>query len=310
MSNTMKAIRAHDYGGAEQLVFEQAPCPDPAPNQVIVRVFAAGVNPADWKYRGGLYKQFMPLTFPWIPGLEGAGVVEGVGSDVKDLKPGQVVFGRMLASYAQYVVVAPSDLYPKPAHLTFNEAAAVSLGGLTAWQAVVENANVQAGQHVLVTGAAGGVGLFAVQLARWKGAHVIGTASASNSEYVQSLGAEKVIDYQTTPFEKAVHDMDVVIDTVGGETIDRAWQVLKPNGILVTVAGRISEETAKAHGVRGMSTMAAPPAKLKDLAELIESHKLKTLVGKVFPLAEARKAHELSETGHGRGRIVLHVTDK
>ena len=132
MSNTMKAIRAHDYGGAEQLVFEQAPCPDPAPNQVIVRVFAAGVNPADWKYRGGLYKQFMPLTFPWIPGLEGAGVVEGVGSDVKDLKPGQAVFGRMLASYAQYVVVAPSDLYPKPAHLTFNEAAAVSLGGLTA----------------------------------------------------------------------------------------------------------------------------------------------------------------------------------
>ena len=309
MSNTMKAIRAHAYGGPEQLVFEQAPCPDPEPNQVIVRVFAAGVNPADWKYRGGAYKQFMPLTFPWIPGLEGAGIVEGVGSEVKDLKPGQAVFGRMLASYAQYVVVAPSDLYLKPAQLTFDQAATVSLGGLTAWQAVIENAGVQPGQHVLVTGAAGGVGLFAVQLARWKGAHVIGTASASNLEYVQSLGAEKVIDYQATPFEKAVRDMDVVIDTVGGETIDRAWQVLKPNGILVTVAGRISEETARAHGARGMSTMAAPVAKLKDISELIEAQKLKPLVGRVFPLAEARQAHELSETGHGRGRIVLHVTE-
>ena len=309
MSNTMKAIRAHAYGGPEQLVFEQAPCPDPEPNQVIVRVFAAGVNPADWKYRGGAYKQFMPLTFPWIPGLEGAGIVEGVGSEVKDLKPGQAVFGRMLASYAQYVVVAPSDLYLKPAQLTFDQAATVPVGGLTAWQAVIENAGVQPGQHVLVTGAAGGVGLFAVQLARWKGAHVIGTASASNLEYVQSLGAEKVIDYQATPFEKAVRDMDVVIDTVGGETIDRAWQVLKPNGILVTVAGRISEETARAHGARGMSTMAAPVAKLKDISELIEAQKLKPLVGRVFPLAEARQAHELSETGHGRGRIVLHVTE-
>jgi len=306
----MKAIRAHDYGGAEQLVLEQAPCPDPAPNQVLVRVFAAGVNPADWKYRGGAYKQFMPLTFPWIPGLEGSGVIEAVGSEVKNLKPGQAVFGRMLASYAQYVVVAPSDLYLKPAQLTFDQAATVPVGGLTAWQAVIENAGVQPGQHVLVTGAAGGVGLFAVQLARWKGAHVVGTASAGNVEYVQSLGAEKVIDYQATPFEKAVRDMDVVIDTVGGETIDRAWQVLKPNGILVTVAGRISEETAKAHGARGMSTMAAPAAKLKDLSELIESHKLKPLVGKVFPLAEASKAQELSETGHGRGRIVLHVADK
>jgi NADPH:quinone reductase-like Zn-dependent oxidoreductase len=216
----------------------------------------------------------------------------------------------MLASYAQYVVVAPSDLYLKPAQLTFDQAATVPVGGLTAWQAVIENAGVQPGQHVLITGAAGGVGLFAVQLASWKGAHVIGTASASNLEYVLSLGAEKVIDYQATPFEKAVHDMDVVIDTVGGETIDRAWQVLKPNGILVTVAGRISEETAKTHGARGMSTMAAAPEKLKDLSELIESHKLKPLVGKVFPLAQARMAQELSETGHGRGRIVLHIADK
>jgi NADPH:quinone reductase-like Zn-dependent oxidoreductase len=310
MSNTMKAIRAHDYGGAEQLVLEQAPCPDPAPNQVLVRVFAAGVNPADWKYRGGAYKQFMPLTFPWIPGLEGAGIIEGVGSEVKDLKPGQAVFGTMPASYAEYAAVAASDLHLKPAQLTFDQAATVPIGALTAWQAVIENAGVQAGQHVLVTGAAGGVGLFAVQLARWKGAHVIGTASASNVEYVRSLGAEKVIDYQAIPFENAVRDMDVVIDTVGGETIDRAWKVLKPNGILVTVAGRISEETAKAHGARGMSTRAAPAAKLKEITALIESQKLKPLVGKVFPLAEANKAHALSETGHGRGRIVLHIADK
>jgi NADPH:quinone reductase-like Zn-dependent oxidoreductase len=164
---------------------------------------------------------------------------------------------------------------------------------------------VQAGQRVLVHGAAGGVGVYALQLARWKGAQVIATASAGNAEFVRSLGADTVFDYNAAPFESVVHDVDVVVDTVGGEIIERSWQVLRPGGLLVSVAGRLTPEMGQAHGVRAMSSGRTAPARLRDISELFESKQITSVVGAMFPLAEARQAHELSQTGHGRGRIVL-----
>ena len=179
-----------------------------------MRVKAAGVNPADWKYRAGMYKQFMPVQFPWIPGLDGAGIVEAVGSNVTTLKKGDEVYGTINSSYAEYALVNANEVYAKPANISFEEAASLPVGVLTAWGAVIDAAQVEAGQRVLVHGAAGGVGAYAVQLAVWKGAHVTGTASADNLEFVRSLGAEQVIDYNVTRFETVVHDMDAVIDTV------------------------------------------------------------------------------------------------
>ncbi len=310
MSNvTMQAIRFHEYGGPEVLVLEQVPRPEPKANEALIRLLAAGVNPFDWAVRAGYMKQFMPLPLPWTPGLEGAGIVEAVGADVTTLQQGQAVYGIINGAYAEYAVAPASDVAPKPASLTFEQAAAVPMGALTAWQAVIEDATVQTGQRVLVHGAAGGVGHFAVQFARWKGAHVIGTASAGNSEFVRSLGAERVIDYGAAPFETVVRDLDVVVDTVGGETLDRSWQVLRPGGVLVAVAGRISQETAQAHGVRGLQSGRAATEKLQTISELIESKQITPVVGPVLPLAEARHAHALSQTRHGRGRIVLHIAD-
>jgi len=310
MSNlTMQAVRFHEYGGPEVLVLEQAPRPQPQADHVLMRVLAAGVNPADGGMRAGFYKEFMPLPVPWTPGLEGAGIVEAVGENVTAFQPGQSVFGFVTGGYAEYAVAAASELQPKPAHLTFEEAASVPMGALVAWQAVIEAANVQAGQRVLVQGAAGGVGLYAVQLALWKGARVIGTSSARNVEFVRSLGAEEAIDYNATPFETVVHEVDVVVDTVGGEIPEHSWQVLRPNGVLVTVAARLAPEAGQAHGVRAVSAGRASPEKLKQISELLQAKQLTPVVGPRFTLAEARQAQELAQTGHGRGRIVLHIAD-
>lgn len=303
--NTMQAVRFHDYGGPEVLVLEQTSRPEPQADQVLIRVLAAGVNPGDWKMRAGYFKEFMPVPLPWTPGMEGAGIIEAVGADVTTLKHGQAVYGPFNGAYAEYAVAPASDLQPKPTHLTFEQAASAPVGALTAWQAVIETANVQAGQRVLVHGAGGGVGLYAVQLARWKGAQVIGTASARNSEFVRSLGAETVIDYNVASFETVVHDVDVVVDTVGGEIPERSWKVLRPNGILVTSAAQLSPEAGQAHGVRATGVGRAPADKLRQISELLESKQIRPAVGAVFPLADARQAHELSQTGHGRGRIVL-----
>ena len=198
-------------------------------------------------------------------------------------------------------------MQPKPAGLTFEQAAAIPVGVLTAWGAVVETARVETGQRVLVHGAAGGVGAYAVQLAHRKGAHVTGTASADNLEFVRSLGAENVIDYNATRFETVVRDMDVVIDAVGGDLPERSFQVIRPGGIFVTVAARLAEDAGKAQNIRAVSAGRASADKLKQISDLIEAKQLKPVVGEAFPLAEVRQAHELSQTGHGRGRIILQI---
>ncbi|HMD89525.1 MAG TPA: NADP-dependent oxidoreductase [Anaerolineaceae bacterium] len=305
----MQAIVVNDYGAADQLHIKSIARPVPQAGQVLVHVYAAGVHPVDWKLRGGLYKAMMPLTFPWTPGQDGSGIVESVGPGVNGFPPGQAVYGRFSGSFAEYAIASVADLAPKPDNLSFDQAAAVPVGALTAWGVVIDAAAVQLGQTVLVQGAAGGVGLFAVQLARWKGAHVIGTTSAKNVDFVRSLGAEEVIDYQADPFEMSVHDVDAVIDTVGGDVTERSLHVLRPGGIFVTVANMTPEEQAKALGVRVARGSRPGADVLCQITELIESGKIHPVVGPVFSLAEAGKAQVQGETGHGRGRIILHITD-
>ena len=301
----MQAVRFHDYGGPEALVLEEVTRPQPEAGQVLVRVIAAGVNPVDWKLRAGYLKAYWPLQFPSTPGQEGAGIIESVGTDVTTFKPGQEVYGIFSAgSYAEYALANTDAIQLKPANLSFEEAASVPMGALTAW-ATIEAANIQAGQRVLVHGAAGGVGLYAVQLAHWKGAHVIATGSAKNAEYIRSLGVETVLDYNAAPFETLVSGLDAVIDTVGGDLAERSFKVLRPDGIYITVAGMLAPDAGKAEGVRAVSVSRAAPENLAQVSALLESKELIPVVGTVFPLAEAHLAQALSATGHGSGRILL-----
>jgi NADPH:quinone reductase-like Zn-dependent oxidoreductase len=303
----MHAISIPDYGGPEALELKSVARPEPKAGEVLVRIMAAGVNPIDWKLRAGYLKAFMPLTFPWTPGIDAAGIVESVGAGVSAFKPGQAVFGLFTGAYAEYALAPAGDLILKPERLSFEEAATIPVPALTAWKALIEDGRVSAGQRVLILGAAGGVGIFAVQLARWKGADVIVTGSQDNADFLRSLGAETVIDYRSRAFEQELRDIDLVLDTVGGETLDRAYTVVMRGGLLLTIAGQVSQEKAQAQGIRAQVTGRGPADRLKQLVELIELGKLKLRVGVTFPLAEARKAHELGQTGHGKGRIVLRV---
>ncbi len=306
--STMQVVRIHKYGGPETLAFEKAPRPQPAADQVLIKLKAAGVNPTDFVMRSGGYKQFMPIEFPWTPGVEGAGVIEAVGTGVSAFKPGQEVYGIIMGGYAEFALAGVKDIQLKPKGLTFEQAASISMGALTAWGAVFDAAHVESGQRVLVHGAAGGVGGYAVQLARWKGVHVTGTASAGNLDFIRSLGVESAIDYKAAPFETMVHDMDAVIDTVGGDVIERSFKVLRPDGIFVTIAGRLDPEAGKAQGVRAAGGRRTALENLAKISELIESKKIMTSVGKVFPLSQARQAQELSQTRHGHGRIILQIS--
>ncbi len=306
---TMKAVRIHDYGSLDALTFEDAPRPEPQPGQVLVRMKAAGVNPADSASRLGNFKQWMPLQFPWIPGVEGAGVVELVGTDVKAFKPGQEVYGFVTGAYAQYAIAGEMDLQPKPSNLSWEQAASAPMGSIMAWAAVIEIAKVEEGQAVLIHGAAGGIGSYATQLAHWKKAYVIGVTSKANRDFVKSLGAQLVIDYTEAQFETVVQDVDVVIDTVGGSVIDRSWGVMQPGGILVTVAGRLAEDAGKAQGVRAASVRRPTFGDHMEITRLLQAGELVPTIRATFPLADAREAQELSETRHGRGRIILQIPD-
>jgi NADPH:quinone reductase-like Zn-dependent oxidoreductase len=249
----------------------------------------------------------MPLQFPWTPGVEGAGVVEAVGSQASAFKAGQEVYGFVGGGYAQYAVANEKDLQLKPAKLTMEQAAASPMGAIMGWGAAIETANVESGQAVLIQGAAGGIGAFATQLARWKQAYVIGVASKENLQFVRSLGAAMAVDYKESPFESVVQDVDVVLDTVGGDVLQRSFAVLRSGGILVTVAGRLAEDAGKAQGVRAANVMRPTFGDHKQISELLQAGTLVPTIRATFPLAEARKAQELSETRHGRGRIVLQI---
>lgn len=307
-THSMQAIRVHSYGDADQLQLEHIQRPEPQAGEVLVQVHAAGVNPIDWKIRQGLRKDILQMQFPYIPGMEIAGVVQEVGPGVTALKVGQAVYGRsMKGGYAEYTVAAVESLGLKPQSVSFDEAATVPIGATTAWQGLFDYGKLEAGQRVLIQGAAGGVGLFAVQFARWKGAHVIATTSGANVDFVRSLGAETVIDYTTTALTSVVHDVDLAFNAVGGSTLEESVQALKRSGTLVTIAGQPAAESVQERDVHVPSVHAnVDTERLQTFAQLLDKGQIQVAIEKVFPLSEASLAQEWSQHGHGRGRIVLH----
>jgi NADPH:quinone reductase-like Zn-dependent oxidoreductase len=309
-SQTMKAIRIHNYGGPEVLQYEDAPRPQPQVGELLIRVHAAGVNPIDWKVRAGYMKDHMPLSFPLILGSDVSGVVEDSNAGSR-FKKGDEVFAMANGAYAEYATVHESLVAPKPKSLHHVHAAAVPLAALAAWHALIETAKLEAGQRVLIHGGAGGVGHFAVQLAKWKGAHVIATASTKNHDLLRKLGADETIDYTVVKFETIARDVDVVLDTIGGETQERSWRVLRKSGILVSLVQPPSEEKAKAVSARGVMVMNhSDGGALAEIAKLIDAGKLAPAIDRILPLSEARRAHELSQSGHAHGKIVLRVRDE
>lgn len=311
---TMKAVRQHEFGGGDVLRYEDAPRPEPAADEVLVRVHAAGINPVDWKTRLGRgMASRNDNVFPLILGWDISGVVEEIGAQVTKFKVGDAVFGmihfpKIGSAYAEYITAPQWQLALKPDNVDHLQAAAVPLAVLTAWQGLFEAITLRGGERVLVHAAAGGVGHLAVQLAKWAGAYVIGTASARNFEYVRSLGADEVIDYNVAPFEEVVAPVDVVFDAVGGEIISRSFKVVKSGGSFVTIAGKPDEAEAATYNINAHSFLVRPVEEhLTKIAELMASGHVKTVVEHIFPLADAAKAHELSETSHARGKIVLQV---
>ncbi|WP_432205688.1 NADP-dependent oxidoreductase [Synechocystis sp. PCC 7509] len=286
--------------------------PEPKADEVLVKVHVAAVNPSDWKIRDGMGENF-GLKLPLILGGDIAGTIEEVGVEVTNFQQGDAVYGMTVSGgfsggYAEYAIAKADAIALKPESLNFEEAAAISIGALTAWQAMFDLANLSSGQRILITGASGGVGSMAVQLAKAKGAIVIGTASSKNEQYVRDLGADEFIDYTQQPFEEVVKDVDVVFDTVGGDTQERAFQTLKKDGFLVTSAQTPSEEKARESGVEAAFVFCKPNAgQLAEINRLIEEGKLKIHIETVLPLAEVKKAHQLSQSGRARGKIVLQI---
>ena len=308
----MKAVCIYAFGGPEKLVYEDAPCPHPADGEVLVRVHAAGINPVDWKIREGHLEAMLHHTLPLILGWDVSGVVESLGTNLVRLKVGDEVFSlpdiARDGAYAEYIVIKESDVALKPRSIDHIHAAGLPLAALTAWQTLFDAAGLSSGQRILIHAAAGGVGSVAVQLAKWKGACVIGTASERNHDFLRKLGVDQVVDYERERFEEAVEPVDVVLDTLGGDTQERSWKVLKPGGILVSIASPPSKEKAATGGFREAFVFTKPNApQLDQISKLVDSEKLKAIVETVMPLSDATRAQELSERGHTRGKIVLRV---
>jgi NADPH:quinone reductase-like Zn-dependent oxidoreductase len=307
----MKAVRIHDYGGTDVLLYEDAPRPEPGEGEVLVRVHATTVDPFDCAVRAGYLSSYFDYSFPLILGTDVSGVIEEVGDGVEDFAPGDEVYARAGVyrdgANAEYVAVAASDVADKPRSLDYVHAAALPHVVLTAWQALIEEARLEPGQTVLVHGAAGGVGHVAVQLAHLHGARVVGTASI-NLELLQELDVEEEINYSEAPFEDVVGAVDVVLDTVGGDTQERSWSLLKPGGILLSTVQAPSEEKA-AHGVRQRMIATWPPIgpTLTEVAELVDHGEIRPVVSLVLPLEDIRKAHTQIEGRHTRGKIALRV---
>jgi NADPH:quinone reductase-like Zn-dependent oxidoreductase len=310
----MRAVRVERFGGADVLTLATVDRPEPIGTEVLVRVHAAGVNPVDWKTRAGRSRLALPFTLGW----DLAGIVAGLGDGVTRFGLGDEVFGmpwfpREAGAYADYVTAPSRQLARKPAGLSFVEAAGLPLAGLIAWQSLVDTAHVRPGQRVLIHAAAGGVGHLAVQIARARGAEVIGTARAEKHAFLQSLGADQAIDYTTTDVCATVRDVDVVLDLIGGETGMRSAAMLRPDGLLITVPSATSREVvaaAAAAGVRATGILVEPDGHgLEQLAALVHDGLLRVHVDAVMPLERAADAHRLGETGRATGKIVLSVVD-
>jgi len=311
LPSTMKAVRLHgrDIG---EMRYEDAPLPKLLPGDALVRVYATGVTPAELEWNETYQNSDGSSRIPVIPGHEVSGVVESVASEVADIRPGDAVYAltdfRRDGAAAEFIAVRSANLAPMPKTIGFVHAAAIALSGLTAWQAFFTHANLQSGQKVLIHGAAGGVGVFAVQLARWRGARVSVTARGKDAEFLRSLGAETVVDYATQRFDQLLSNQDLVLDTIGGETQERSWKVLRPGGLMIDLRGPLPPEKLAAFGVRGVFFIVEPSRPdLTQLAKLVDDGTIKSVVSQVLPLSDARRAFEPLSADHAPGKIVLKV---
>jgi NADPH:quinone reductase-like Zn-dependent oxidoreductase len=309
----MKAVRIHRFGPPEVISFDDVPKPEPGRGEVVVRVNAAGVGPWDALIRSG--KSVLPQPLPLILGSDVSGEIDSLGPGVANLKVGDEVFGvtneRFTGAYAEYAVAKAAMIAPKPKTLNHVHAASVPVIAVTAWQMVVDFAQLSSGQAVLIHGGAGNVGGYAVQLAKRAGAVVIATASSENAPHVRRLGADGVVDYRARRFEERVKEINAVLDTVGGETLDRSYGVLKRGGIVVSSAAQPSQEKAEQYGVRAVFFLVqVTTERLTMIGEMIDAGALQSEVGEVLWLDEARQGHEMLEGApHRRGKIVIKIAD-
>jgi NADPH:quinone reductase-like Zn-dependent oxidoreductase len=311
----MKAIVVHEYGGPEVLKYEDVPRPEPKENEILVHVIAAGVNPVDGMVRAGMFAKYGKTPFPMIPGYDIAGIVEETGPKITKFKKGDSVYAYISlkdgGGYAEYAVATEVEAAPKPKLLNYVEAAAVPVVALTAWQALIDTAKLSAGQTVLIHGGSGGVGSFAIQIAKARGAKVIATASTPNQDLLKQLGADVAIDYTKTKFEDVAKDVDVVLDSVGKDTLARSYGVVKKGGFIATLVAEPDQAELDKHGIRGAPISVKPNSdELIEITKLIEEKKIKPIVSQVLPLNEAVKAQEQAATHHTRGKIVLKVADE
>jgi len=308
----MKAIRIHEFGGPDVLDLEDIAIPQPADDEVLIKVYASSVNPVDQKIFAGESQQKFPTKFPLTIGWDVSGVIQTVGSKVHHFSIGDEVYGRPFpttnGAFAEYVVIKANQISPKPKSLDHINAAAVPLAGLTAWQGLFKYGKLQKGQKVLIHAASGGVGSFAVQFAKWKGAYVIGTGAAENLSFIKQLGADEAIDYKNDRFEEKVQDVDLVFDLIGKDTQQRSIQVIKEGGRLITtVMPEFQQEAKEKHihleGFTGQSY----PEDLKQIADLIDNGFISPVVSSVLSLEDAKKAEMLSAKCDTRGKIVIKV---
>jgi NADPH:quinone reductase-like Zn-dependent oxidoreductase len=307
----MKAVRIHAYGGPEVLSLDDVALPQPSDDEVVVKVHATSINPVDYKIRSGAFGGGDKSKLPIALGRDVSGTVELCGTRAHTLKKGDPIYallGGGRGGNAEYVVVKATEGAAKPERVDHVHAAAVPLAGLTAWQGLFDHGGLRAGQRVLIHGGAGGVGHFAIQFAKAKGAFVATTVAGEDLDFARQLGADQAIDYKAQRFEDVVDKMDLVFDLIGGETQDRSWSVLKPGGVIVSTLSQPSQEKAREHGARGVHYMAKPnAAELAEIGGLIDAGKVKPFVQAIFPLEQVAKAEERLENGHNRGKIVLEV---
>lgn len=308
----MKAARIHEFGGTDVLELDEVAVPLPGPGEVLVKVYASSVNPVDQKIASGEAQLKFPVQLPLIIGWDVSGIVEKTGSGVHRFSEGDAVYGRPFptndGAFAEYIVVKAEELCKKPRAIDHINAAAVPLAGLTAWQGLFTHGQLQQGQRVLIHGGSGGVGTFAIQFAKWKGAYVITTASADNMAFVKQLGADEAIDYNRERFEDRVGEVDLVLDLIGGETQERSLSVVKQGGkIITTVMPEYQQQAKEKHIQLEGFTALSEAADLEKIAGLIDEGKVRPVIAEIIDLEDVRRAEQISRQGHPRGKIVVKV---
>ncbi|HZZ20659.1 MAG TPA: NADP-dependent oxidoreductase [Opitutaceae bacterium] len=308
----MKAVIAHKFGGPEVLKLEDVPVPEPKNGEILIEVRAVSVNPVDFKMRSGKFGRGK-VTLPVTLGRDVAGTVKKIGAGVDRVQVGEEVYAflsELSGGYAQYALAKSNEVAPKRSSLDYVEAAAVPLAAITAWQGLFDHGSLQAGQTVLIHGASGGVGLFAIQFAKNKGATVIATAGPDHIDVLREMGADQAIDHKNEKFEDKAKNVDLVLDLIGGETQDRSWQTLRKGGILVSTLGEPPAEKAIEYDVTAKGFMAQPKTEqLVEIGRLIDAGTVKVVISKTFPLAQVAAAHEELEKNHTSGKIVLLVPE-